>query len=69
MKCSSIFFVEILSFAFLLVISECYAYLPFDHNLVNSHPKPGLKPSFSIHMSVSFGFFLLDVVSCTTRIL
>ena len=59
------FFVEILPFVFCLVNSECGAYLAVDHSLLYSYPKiyilffrlildliPGLKSSFSIHISV-----------------
>ena len=66
-----IFFVEILSFGFYIVLSECGAYLAVDHKLVYSrYPKmfllffsiilsliPVLNPSFSIHISVLFSFF------------
>ena len=75
------FFIEILSFGFCLVNSECDAYLPVDYSLVYGHSKiflifsvesnlePGLKPSFSIHISLSFCFLPLDLVSCRTGIL
>ena len=58
------------------------AYVAADYNLVYSSPKmfllifslilsliPGLKPSFSIHISVSFCFLLLDLASCRIGIL
>ena len=76
-KCSSCF-IEILSFGFCLVSSECDAYLPVDYSLVYGHSKMflilsvesnlelGLKPSFSIHISLSFCFLPLDLVSCRT---
>ena len=66
--------VEILSFSFCLVNSECGTYLVVDHSLVYSYPKMfllnfsvmlTLKPSFAIYISVSFSFFLPpDVASC-----
>ena len=56
-----------------------YAYLPIDYNLVFSHSKIffffqsncelGLKPSFSIHISVSFCLFFICVASCRIWIL
>ena len=58
------------------------AYVAADYNLVYSSPKmfllifslilsliPGLKPSFSIHISVSFCLLLLDLASCRIGIL
>ena len=58
------------------------AYVAADYNLVYSSPKmfllifslilsliPGLKPSFSIHVSVSFCLLLLDLASCRIGIL
>ena len=72
------FFIEILSFGFCLVSSECDAYPPVDYSLVYGHSKMflilsvesnldfGLKPSFSIHISLSFCFLPLDLVRCRT---
>ena len=74
------FFIEILSFDFCLVNSKCDAYLPVDYILVYGHSKMflilsvesnlefGLKPSFSVHISLSFCFLPLDLVSCRTGI-
>lgn len=58
------------------------AYVAADYNLVYSSPKmfllifslilsliPGLKPSFSTHISVSFCLLLLDLGSCRIGIL
>ena len=62
-----------------LVNSAWDAYLPVhDHSFVYGHYvstifqsnlEPGLKPSSSIHVSVSFWFLLLDLISCRTGIL
>ena len=68
-------------FWFFVVNSECDAYLPVDYSLVYGHSKMflilsiesnlefGLKPSFWIHISLSFCFLPLDLVSCITGIL
>ena len=73
-KSKILFLLEILSFGFDLVNSECGAYLAVNQSLVyGSYPKmfllffnlilsliPVLKPFFSIHILVSFCFLLLD---------
>ena len=69
--------VEVLSFGFYLVNSECVVYLAVAHSLVYSYPKmcvlffslillePNSKPSFSIHLPVLFYFWLLDLIEDT----
>ena len=64
----------LLIFIYYLVNSECRAYLAANHSLVYSYPKMSLlissiilslilvlKPSFLIHISVSFYFLFLDL--------
>ena len=68
------FLLEILSFSFCLVNSEHDAYLPVDRSLVYSHSKESaleldLKPTFSIHISVSFCLLFLDLASCRIWVL
>ena len=55
--CSQVFqfYVEMLSFGFCLVNSECDAYIPVDHSSVYSHSKmcvffSGLKSYFSAYI-------------------
>ena len=81
-KSKVLVFCRILYFGFCLSNSVCDTYLAVDHSSVYSYPKmfilffslltsveclePGLKPSFSIHIFVSFCFLLLDLASCRT---